>query len=512
MAPGGDDAGPRGAGGPDGRRASDDAESSARPRHRGLRVFVPLVLLLIVAGAVVLGIAQGLPGQSAYNGPPVSGFPAGTLFVNFGLDRSSLTRSVVVSSGSGLSPAPSVLVARVTNDLIQDSGAKQFPADQITLTATPVGSQSIEVVATLSPMNPEKVGDGLFKGQIDVYTGSETFHIPLYVYLTPKSGFRATAAFLLLLLGAALGLSVKWITETLSDLSAAHRRYMRLRGGLGDLKSLPDDAAAMLDEIGDRIKSQDTGQLDDLFKPLEKDRRSLRAFGAAIGEVNVNIQEQEDGAAQEQGNGNNPVLSLVMIIADRERMEVRKLQTTKWPWPEVTEGETVLEKASGLSRQSLIASAALSAPGQFEDVLYKFQRGEFGEAEMEYLRQNRPEANAESSAMPLAASPETADKTRKTQALRGRILLRPQPPEPPREDKSLTEWITKRPRAMAGAASVIVVAIVGLQVQYMNSTSFTGSLSDWLNLLLWAAVIELTGVSLLDVVGRLGGVKPAPAT
>jgi hypothetical protein len=65
---------------------------------------------------------------------------------------------------------------------------------------------------------------------------------------------------------------------------------------------------------------------------------------------------------------------------------------------------------------------------------------------------------------------------------------------------------------MAGAASVLVVATVGLQIQYMNSTSFTGSLSDWLTLLLWAAIVELSGVSLLDVVGRLSGGRTAPRT
>ena len=513
MALGGDDGGSRVAVLPDDYPASDDiAPSDPTQRRAGKRVFALLVLLLIVAGVVVLGITQRLPGQSAYSGPPVSSFPPGTLIVNFGLNRSSLTRSIVVSSGSTLSPAPSVLVARVASDLVQATGAKQFPADQITLTATPVGAQSVQIVATLSPMNPEKVGDGLFTGKIEVYTGSKTLVVPLAVYLTPKSGFRAVLAFSLLLLGAALGLSVKWITEALSDLSAAHRRFDRLRSSLGDLKNLPDDAAARLDEISDRIKSQDIGQLEESFRQLEKDRRPLRYFCMTIGQVNYRIQKQKQILEQESDSRKVAVAGQGAIIVDRERMKVRELQATKWPWEAAESEETILKKALELSRQSLIISNVLNEPGRFPEVLYKFQCDEFDEAEKEYLRTNRPEADRES-AMPIqAASPKAAARSRKPRARHFTVPPRAQRRGLLRGDKTLTEWMTERPRAMVGAASVIVVSIVGLQVQYMDSTTFTGSLSDWLTLLLWAAVIELSGVSLLDVVGRLGGAKTAPRT
>jgi hypothetical protein len=75
---------------------------------------------------------------------------------------------------------------------------------------------------------------------------------------------------------------------------------------------------------------------------------------------------------------------------------------------------------------------------------------------------------------------------------------------------SALQWMMKRPLQFAGLASVIVVATVGLQVQYLDNNSFSGSLGDWLGLALWSAVIELSGVSVLDVLGRLGaGARPS---
>ncbi len=191
---------------------------------------------------------------------------------------------------------------------------------------------------------------------------------------------------------------------------------------------------------------------------------------------------------------------------------VRELQATKWPWDATESEETVLKKAWELSRQSLIVSNVLSEPDRFPGVLYKFQCDEFDEAEKEYLRQNRPEADLKSATPIVAVSPGAAVRSKRSRARH--VIVSPHPRRRGllRGDKTLTEWMTERPRAMVGAASVIVVSIVGLQVQYMDSTTFTGSLSDWLTLLLWAAVIELSGVSLLDVVGRLGGARAAPRT
>jgi len=71
----------------------------------------------------------------------------------------------------------------------------------------------------------------------------------------------------------------------------------------------------------------------------------------------------------------------------------------------------------------------------------------------------------------------------------------------------LVPWMARRPRVFAAAASVFVVTLAGLQLQYLYASDFAGELGDWLGLLLWAAVVELSGVRIrcaLDVFGRLG--------
>jgi hypothetical protein len=79
-----------------------------------------------------------------------------------------------------------------------------------------------------------------------------------------------------------------------------------------------------------------------------------------------------------------------------------------------------------------------------------------------------------------------------------------------RSDSQRLKFLFRQARVLAGAASVIVVTLVGLKVQYLDNQQFDGALSAWLALALWGAVIELSGVSILDVVGRLGSSGAAP--
>jgi hypothetical protein len=66
-------------------------------------------------------------------------------------------------------------------------------------------------------------------------------------------------------------------------------------------------------------------------------------------------------------------------------------------------------------------------------------------------------------------------------------------------------------RPIAGIASVVVVSLVGMKLQYLDNQTFSGGLTSWLGLTLWAATVELSGVSVLEVLGRLGS-GGAPAT
>ena len=305
-------------------------------------------------------------------------------------------------------------------------------------------------------------------------------------------------AFLLLLLGAIFGLSVKWVTEALSSLAAARWRYDSIMQRLGrSLDELPTSAVDRLNDIRSSIGRQDVSNLDGSFASLESALGPLRKFSGDIKDINFYIARQEDY----RGRRNLPVEAVV----GEERRHVKDLLGQEWPWPDPDATEKSVKL---LSDQVRIATRAIEA-GQ-ADVVRLFAEGDFVRAvelfgkpsalgaDHPVADNNPPDAAAQTSAGDSYGEPWIPGPGPRHILPNGRWLA------------FFIQWMTERPRTLAAAASILVVSIVGLQLQYLNSTSFDGSLADWLSLLLWAAVIELSGVSVLDVVGRLSGGAPAP--
>lgn len=461
------------------------------------------ILLALLAAVVALAATGSLPWQSPYHGPLASDFPRSTLIVDFGMQRVSQTRSILVPTGSTSPSTPAILTARLSSDLVEYPKLQQFPANQITLTATPVGPSQVEIVAILNPVNPDKAADGLFTGSISVYTGSRTLSVPMAVYLSPKSGYRALLAFLLLLLGAIFGLSVKWVTEALSSLAAARWRYDAIMQRLGgSLAELPTSAVDRLNDIRSQIARQDVSHLDGSFESLEAALGPLRKFSEGIKNINDDIARQEE---YQRRRRNLPIEAVMR----EERRQVNALLSQEWPWQDA--------EATGKTAQLLgdhVKAATRAIEEGRANVVRQFAEGDFSKAFDLY---NTPPAlgpdpvpdenPADAATSPAAVS----DPGQPWPTESGPPL-----PFPRRrwlaflEGRGVIQWMTERPRSLAAAASILVVSIVGLQLQYLNSTSFDGSLADWLSLLLWAAVIELSGVSVLDVIGRLSGGGPTP--
>lgn len=461
-----------------------------------------VILIALLVGLVAAFVTRSLPWQAPYQGPVAADFPRGTLLVNFGIQRLPQTRSILISTG-GTSPAGAETVTpRLSADLIASPKLEQFPADQVTLTATPVGAGQVEVTASLNPTSPERAGDGLFTGTISVLVGSRSVSVPIAVYLAPKSGYRALLAFLLLLLGAIFGLSVKWVTEALSSLAAARWRFdaitQRLRGSGG---LLPTSAEDLISDIWNRISRQDVSQLDGSFESLESALGPLRTFSESMKNVNDDIRLQRK-ARHDQSLPVDDVIS-------EERRQVADLLNRDWPWPDTS---AVLAEAKQLSAYARAATGAITAGRP--DVVSLFAKGDFAAA-FELYRSPSQQAAAQGS------DDSAAESARLRASDDGQVPHIQDLEMPPMvllqrrwiglfNARGWIQWMTERPRTLAAVASILVVSIVGLQLQYLDSTSFDGSLASWLSLLLWAAVIELSGVSVLDVVGRLSGGASTP--
>jgi hypothetical protein len=410
-----------------------------------------------------------------------------------------------------------VLTARVSEDLEDTDTRKQFPADQVSVTVSPAGQGRFQISATGNPSAPETVESGFYQSNVIIYSGSESFTVPLFAYLAPRSGCRALFAFLLLLAGAIFGLSVKWITEALSSLAAARWRYEALRRSLGGgLNTLPAPVAAQLDELGNRITRQDTNDLDKDFGAFEGSLGQLRVFSTTVESIMTEIQLHErlrDELRYEDEATGDLDPDFIDTVARAERDQIERIRSIEWPWKDP---DSVLREAQDLARYCHIITLALDdirrndSPEIAMQALGLFRRGQFKDGDDLYRNPTK--------ALPTPQEPKVASKAQATRRRRG-----PRPYLGDAEIRYISplaslfsgggflQWIVGKPRAMAAAASVLVVALVGLELQYLNDNAFAGSLGNWLKLFLWAAIIELSGVSVLDVVGRLGESRGAPS-
>jgi hypothetical protein len=194
----------------------------------------------------------------------------------------------------------------------------------------------------------------------------------------------------------------------------------------------------------------------------------------------------------------------------QEKRQIDALISRDWPWKD---SKAILDEIDKLGGYVQAISSAFDE--KLTNVLNLFGKGQFEQAYQLYSNPNsaksRPsEADGDTNSA-QAATPGRF-KNRLNRFLDPSASSRPVYSRwrSGLHSRSTIQWMTERPRALAAAASILVVSIVGLQLEYLDSTSFGGSLSDWLSLLLWSAVVELSGVSVLDVVGRLSGGGPAP--
>src|SRR5947209_12929600 len=114
-------------------------EGGSEFRGRGVRRLVGLVVVAAaLAGVILLAVLAGPFRASQIAGKDI---PTNGVFVDFGLARGALTRTRLVTANfpPGSGNVPTVLNPRLVSDLRNGAG-EQFPAAQITLTATPVAA------------------------------------------------------------------------------------------------------------------------------------------------------------------------------------------------------------------------------------------------------------------------------------------------------------------------------------------------------------------------------------
>jgi hypothetical protein len=494
----------------------------ARYRRRAFRRLVGYGVICLCSLIFVVLIVVGavhVPRPWSPPAPPKA--PGNGIFVNFGMRRQPESRSIVipvslldvaVTEGQAPQSVTDDILASVGADLRDSERGTQFPAQQVSVIAAPLGGQQVQLTASLAPSSPEAVASGFYEGNISLRSGSRSAIVPIKAYLAPREGWPALFAFGLLLIGATLGLSVKWITEALSALAAARWRFEALRRGLaGNKDSLPYSASTVIDEIENRISRQEVAGLDAMFAHFDAGGLSqLRVFSTTVESIQRDISLQED-IQQTLAYGELPSnidSEFVSAIIRAEYARINQLRTIDWPWKDPDE---VVENIRAFVDQVRAITLALQdyirgPDGRNLAVLELSRKGQFVEARELYLSP-RDQAGSEQEPKRPARDSRSTSLVRRVDPYNVGVSLPLFSPSP----GGWLRWVVKHPRGLAATASVLVVAAVGFQIQYLRAFGFSGSLGDWLGMLMWAAVIELSGISVLDVIGRLTA-GPSPSS
>lgn len=457
-------------------------------------------MLAILAAYTILAVGALIFWLALIEERPVA--PGGdTLTLSFGFGRDPITREYTTEIESpATGDSAETIGVRLRSDLRNEAGTSEFPSNQVAIGVTRLADDRIYLSFTANPWSPESVPAGVYDGEVEIDNGGATTRVPVQMYLGGRDNQWAVMAFLLLLAGATLGLVVKWITESLTPRAGLMRRFANLRRAIGygeDGTNLPVAVRMDVDDLADRIDIQDFARAEELFKKFEENRLKLADISSRFDVLYDQLAEQSRVLEAAQVSGEDDLLLNGML--DAQYRSLLELQGMPWPdqEPEIIDKSIESRIQFGIAASAVLTYLERKPDARLREVLSCFQEGDFHMAVLEYRQyQESPressstEADAvmTSAASSLKPSP-SADTTERSEPWSTQPL----------------SWLFRNARPIAALASVIVVSLVGLKTEYLENQSFNGSLGAWLTLGLWALVIELSGLSVLDVVGRLGG-------
>lgn len=481
-------------------RAQRSLQAFVRRRSRRFVLVMLLTLTYLLVGVGLLIYTRDLLSEES---PPL--FPEGSVMLSYGLSRDSITRSFTVDipqSQPSTGAAPDLSV-RLSGDLRRETTNGEFPAEfpegQLTVGVNRLTDSRLSIAVTADPWAPERVKPGLFLGTIQVRGPGARRDVPIAVWLEKRDSRPAMLALTLILLGSMLGLLVKYITERLTPQATLARRLGTLKRALNyqdDGATLPVRVRMRIDDLEDQISRSDYASVEKSFEQFDKDKSRLATiswqFRILIDQLDQQAQllDEATGLAWTDRR-------LIEGVLEAEFREVQAAQVLDWPTQEADMVARSREYASSFGAVTGIISRFLRGPNRrLRAHLFDIQQG--------YLPSSS--AALEMPASDIDADDEVAEAGDggggASRSVRSGVVDVVAPGL--RQDPGRVSLLFRQARTIAAIASVVVVSLVGLKTQYLDQQSFGGSLSDWLGLGLWGLVVELSGVAVLDVLGRLG--------
>jgi hypothetical protein len=481
---------------------------------------------LIVAGVIVLILAAF--GLYAWLNPVDEGSP-GTRFsvltADFGLRRDTLTRSFTLYlcsnqyassgpreceidptvtdsstlSGSARPARPEIISTTIGGELREvdadepivqgaDSSrcnvsrrGKQFPSNQLEVVAENRGAADLVLSMVADAGTPEEVHAGTYCGIVNVSRASGN-DIPLYVLASVGSrgqGPLRIRVFGALLLGALTGAAVKWLGDRYAPVAGLRRRQRRLVRRFGSWRrQLPERAQYDLAVIDDGIGSFDPEGVDPALTELEQQGDALTRFSSAMYELEKFIEAQEQFTDLDF----DPPLRKVLAA---EYASVAHLRGEKFPWADPDHVAGSADELRMIAR-TIVAALRAQDESAYADAAQRIV-GAADDTQVERLL-TAPEGRPAPTVRPVMAP-----------------LSTPRP-----ERRSFAQMMLDNSLLITMIVGAVVVAFVGYQAEFIGDESWDGGSGDYLRLFAWAFALQVAGVTILEVAGKLVTAASAP--
>ncbi len=484
------------------------------------RMFAALLLvaaLSLLVLAIWAGFVSGIIKRQTL--PPVGS--ASEMQVTFGFERASVVRNFAadiqpVPRSGGTAPNEETIVVRLASDLRNTKNAAEFPADQLSIGVTRLSTNRVNLTVTANPWAPERVRAGTYTGTVQLRGATiRNKDVPIRVSLLEREDGAAALAFVLLVGGGLTGLLVKFITDRLTPKAQMVRRLAGLKTIIGyqeDMDTLPVADRLAVRNLEDQINREDYAAVDASFKTFEAKKELLALISSR---ARLLLRQLFDQGAMLRGPLRDDAEFLLNAVIDSEYRQLQlclgQQRQTRGDQTEQQSNQKEGQDESAWYRRILEEIDNLSIhAGTITNLIDDFLKDQDNERlrlALSEIRAGDLKSGIRHYASDTESSlpPEAVPTPGRFKMPRRRRLAKWLPrPESGRGRATRVSPLFRYARAIAGVASVVVVSLVGLKLQYLDNQNFAGGLTSWLTLVLWAAAVELSGVSVLEVVGRLG--------
>ncbi len=472
-------------------------------KRRQLRRWLFGILVLVSLGAVLL-LSYNIGSKSASSNAALD-----RISLYFGYSRKPITRTLRLDlckipnatfvecqtrTDSTDVTRPDIVSALVDNDLQTNTQDSQFPANQLSVTASNSGRTALLLTVTADPESPDDVNPGEYQGQIVIERASGP-DVPLQVVVTlaARKGGVARWAIFALAVGAFAGTALKWVDNTFTPIALLRRRQRRVENILRQYKTaLPRGVSGRLADIGLAISTFDSEGVAGSLDLITQNQDALIVFASGLERLSAQIREQRTLATSSSS------LSWVREAVKVEEEFVASLRDKIWPWEEADKVKIAVGNAGAWLRQFslLIRTYEVTRDDNDRQAVEHFAlaivRG--GPESLEgpvpdpipagVAQRNVSEASASKSGLFSDAEEEEVGS-------------------PDIDRRSPALWLLDNAWWLTLVVIASAVVAFGYQSQFLEDAGFEGDTLDYFRMAAWAFAIQIAGGTVLETLGRL---------